>query len=60
MSTCSDDCTDFHEYYSYVKDLDIFVLNSQIKTEVKSFCQMIFTMFKLMFILYIQSSMQAF
>ena len=28
------------------------ILNSQIKTEVKSFCQMTFTMFKLMFILY--------
>ena len=48
MSTCSDDCTDFHEYYSYGKD----ILNSQIKTEVKSFCQMTFIMFKLMFILY--------
>ena len=31
---------------------DIRVLNSQIKTEVKSFCQMTFIMFKLMFILY--------
>lgn len=28
------------------------ILNSQIKTEVKSFCQMTFIMFKLMFILY--------
>ena len=49
MSTCSDDCTDYHEYYSYGKK---DILNSQIKTEVKSFCQMTFIMFKLMFVLY--------